>query len=68
MTGNRLGKIWMTDDGGYDRDNQKGVSLSWVRKQVIITTSVVLTCLRSTCQRGAVCLITGSCLVHLRVQ
>ena len=32
----------MTDDGGYDRDNQKGVSLSWVRKQVIITTNHVV--------------------------
>ena len=28
----------MTEDKGYDSDNQKKVDLSWVRKQVIITT------------------------------
>ena len=30
----------MTEDKEYDRDNQKKVGLSWVRKQVIITTVV----------------------------
>ena len=28
----------MTDDKEYDRDNQKIVGWSWVRKNVIITT------------------------------
>ena len=31
----------MMDDRGYDRDNQRGVGVSWVRKQVIITTHSV---------------------------
>ena len=31
---------WMTEDGGYDRDNERGVGLSWVRKQVITTSQL----------------------------
>ena len=30
----------MMDDKGYDRDNQKIVGWSWVRKQVFLTTLV----------------------------
>ena len=40
MTGNRLGKN-MWDDRGYDRDNRWGVWMSWVRKNIIITTQGV---------------------------